>query len=293
MIIVLGAVGAGIGVLLAGSLPWSAFLAPLNLRVLTIVPWAVVPMAAYLWMYWKYIAGAIGSPDTAAWRHECLRANRVRGDVWAMALFTGVIGFAALLSFVAVMGRLTALPASTPITAPAGMPTVTVFVLLLMGSVVAGVTEEAGFRGYMQGPIERRFGLAVAILVNGVAFGVLHFPNHPAHVLTMLPYYIAVSAVYGGITSAANSILPALVLHAGGDVWSLTRLWVTGTPEWQIAAEPQRLVWDTGVDGSFLLGIAALVVFAAFATWLGVETARLARAEIASTSRRLGGQADA
>lgn len=279
MTIILGAVGAGIGVLLAGSLPWAAILAPLNLRVLTIVPWAVVPMTAYLWIYWKYAIGAIGSRDTAAWRRECLRANRVRGDVWAMALLTGAIGFAALLSFVAVMGRLIALPASTPITTPAGMSPVTVFVLLIMGSVVAGVTEEAGFRGYMQGPIERRFGLAVAILINGVAFGLLHFLNHPAHVFTMLPYYIAVSAVYGGLTSAANSILPALVLHAGGDVWSLTRLWVTGTPEWQIAAEPTRLVWDTGVDVGFLLGIAALVVFAAAATWLCFETARLTKVD--------------
>jgi membrane protease YdiL (CAAX protease family) len=32
----------------------------------------------------------------------------------------------------------------------------------------------------MQGPIERRYGLAPAILVNGAAFGLLHFPNHPA-----------------------------------------------------------------------------------------------------------------
>jgi Type II CAAX prenyl endopeptidase Rce1-like len=86
----------------------------------------------------------------------------------------------------------------------------TMFMLLVMSSVVAGVTEEAGFRGYMQGPIERRYGLAVGILVNGMMFGLLHFPNHPDAVMLMLPYYIAVAAVYGGLTWAANSILPAL-----------------------------------------------------------------------------------
>ncbi|HEY6361738.1 MAG TPA: hypothetical protein VIX63_11570 [Vicinamibacterales bacterium] len=75
---------------MAGSLPWGALLAPLNLRVLTIVPWAVVPMAAYLWMYWKYVNGAIGSPETAAWRRECLRANPLGSDVWRIALLTGV-----------------------------------------------------------------------------------------------------------------------------------------------------------------------------------------------------------
>jgi hypothetical protein len=140
MMSVLGAVAAGIGVLLAGSLPWGALLAPLNLRVFTILPWAVVPMAAYLWLYWS------------------------------------------------------------------------------------------------------------------------------------------VSAVYGGITSAANSILPAIVLHAAANVWSLTRLWLTGRPEWQIAAEPKGLVWDTGVDGSFLAAIAALVLLSAAASWLGSRTARLGRA---------------
>ncbi len=98
------------------------------------------------------------------------------------------------------------------------MPFVTALSLLVMGSIVAGVTEEAAFRGYMQSPIERRYGLGLAILVNGLMFGLLHFPNHAADVLWMLPYYVAVSAVYGGLTWAADSILPALVLHAAGDV---------------------------------------------------------------------------
>jgi hypothetical protein len=97
-----------------------------------------------------------------------------------------------------------------------------------MSSIVAGVTEEAAFRGYMQGPIERRYGLAAAILVSGTAFGLLHFPNHPADVLVMLPYYIAGVGGVWRLTWAANSILPALVLHSGGDVISLGRLWMTG-----------------------------------------------------------------
>jgi hypothetical protein len=122
-----------------------------------------------------------------------------------------------------------------------------------MASVVAGVTEEAAFRGYMQGPIERRYGLGVAVLVTGTLFGLLHFPTHPADVLWMLPYYIAVSAVYGGLTWAANSILPALVLHAAGDVVVLARWWLTGRPEWQIGPVLPPLVWDSGIDLQFAL----------------------------------------
>ena len=76
----------------------------------------------------------------------------------------GLIGYAAVLTLVAIMARLVTLPASSPIATPAEMPAITAFFLLVMAAVVAGVTEEAGFRGYMLGPIERRYGLLPAIL---------------------------------------------------------------------------------------------------------------------------------
>lgn len=184
---ILTAVLLGVGVLLAGGLPWSLLFAPANLRIGTAVPWAIVPMAIYLWAYWTYIGGGWGPRDTAAARREYLRANPLTGDVWMMSIGAGLIGFGAVVAFLTAMARVIELPASAaPITAPGGM--------------------------------------APAILVNGAAFGLLHFPNHPDAVLTMLPYYIAVAAVYGGLTWAVNSILPALVLHAGGNVWSLGRL---------------------------------------------------------------------
>ena len=145
-----------------------------------------------------------------------------------------------------------------------------------MSSVVAGVTEEAAFRGYMQSPIERHYGLAVAILVNGAMFGLLHFPTHPGAMVLMLPYYIAVSAVYGGLTWAANSILPALVMHSGGDVWSLGRLWLTGRPEWQLSSAPAPLVRETGVDTGFAVAVGSLVVFTVLAIWAYAALRRLA-----------------
>ena len=264
--------------LLAGSLPWGAVLAPANLRVGTAVPWAILPMAVYLWAYWRFIRGDWGSPDTAATRRENLRANPLSADVWLASLLAGLLGFAALFAFLAVMARLVPLPPSAPITTPEVMPRVTAFLLLTMSSIVAGVTEEAAFRGYMQGPIERRYGLLPAILVNGIAFGLLHFPNHPADVLLMLPYYVAVAAVYGGLTWAANSILPALVLHSGGDVWSLGRLWLTGRPEWQLSSTAAPLVRETGIDSAFLVVVASLGLLTTLTVvaYRGVRRSRVA-----------------
>ena len=98
----------------------------------------------------------------------------------------------------------------------------------------------------------------------------------------MLPYYVAVSAVYGGMTAACDSILPALTLHAAGDVWSLTRLWLTGTAEWEVATQPRPLVWDTGVDAEFLIATVLLLSLAATCAWLCALTSRLRRASAGS-----------
>src|SRR6185436_6960421 len=194
-------------------------------QLATAVPWAIVPTALYLWAYWRFIGGRWSVAASATTRRENLRANKLSARVWAASLAAGVIGFGALIALLVLAARLVRLPASSPIGTPPDMPVVTALSLLVMASIVAGITEEAAFRGYMQSPIERRYGLGVAVLVSGTLFGLLHFPTHPADVLWMLPYYIAVSAVYGGLTWAANSILPALVLHAAGDVGVLTRWW--------------------------------------------------------------------
>ena len=249
--VVVPAVLAGSAVAAAGVLPW-VFFVTWNQKLLMSVPWAVLPTALYLWLFWRYLQGAGWPRSTADARRTGLRANRLSGDVWGMALVAGVLGFAALLPLLGVLSRLVRLPAeSQPIVLPPQMPFVTVWLLLVMASVVAGVVEEAAFRGYMQGAIERRHGPVVAILATGALFGLGHVTHHPDAILPMMPFYLAVAAIYGGLAYLTNSILPGLVLHAGGDVFSLTRLWATGQPEWQTASTPPQLIWETGTDATF------------------------------------------
>jgi len=265
MRVILAAVGIGVLVLLAGNMPFNVLRA-WNLEVGTAAPWAIVPSALYLWAYWRFIGGRWGAAASAEMRRQNLRANKLSLRMWGASLAAGLIGFGSLVALLVLAARLVRLPASSPIVTPPDMPVATALSLLVMASIVAGVTEEAAFRGYMQGPIERRYGLAVAVLVSGTLFGLLHFPTHLADVLWMLPYYIAVSAVYGGLTWAANSILPALVLHAAGDIVVLTRWWLTGRPEWQIGPAVPPLVWDGGIDLQFVTtAIASIVLVGATA----------------------------
>jgi hypothetical protein len=59
-------------------------------------------------------------------------------------------------------------------------------------------------------------------------------------------------------------------------VFSLTRLWITGRPEWQLSPTPPPLIWETGADAAFFGSVAALVLFTAGAAWAYRELARTA-----------------
>jgi membrane protease YdiL (CAAX protease family) len=236
-------------------------------------------MGIYLCLFLTYL-GTGWPRATAKSRRTSLRANKLTGEVWGLALFAGVLGLAATLPLLRIIGRMAQLPQEAePITVPSAMPFVTAFALLVMASIVAGVVEEAAFRGYMQGPIERRYGPLAGILVSGLVFGVVHYNHHPASVLTMLPYYLAISAVYGGLAFATDSILPGLALHASGDVFSLTRLWTTGQPAWQVPAVSADPVWTTGVDIPFVRSVVVFVLFGVAAIWAYRALARTARVQ--------------
>ena len=139
--------------------------------------------------------------------------------------------------------------------------------LLLMSAVVAGIAEESSLRGYMQGPIERRHGPAVAILVTGSVFGFAHF-THPEVTLILMPlYYLGAAAIYGALAYLTNSILPSVVLHAGGNFFSAIGLFAGGRAEWQTSSSPAPLIWETGADASFWIASAAALIVGAAAVW--------------------------
>jgi membrane protease YdiL (CAAX protease family) len=142
-----------------------------------------------------------------------------------------------------------------------------------MSAPFAGVIEEAAFRGYMQGPIERRYGLPVAILITGTIFALVHLD----FTLILWPYYVAVAAIYGTVTYLTNSILPAVVLHTSGNIYSGIDLWLHGQAEWQAAAGLPALIWNAGADASFWISSTALLVAGAGTIWAYFKLASTAR----------------
>ncbi len=259
--LVVRAVLSGLAVAVAGTAPWAA-LAATNVKHGSVVPWAVPPAALYLWLFWRYVQGAGWPRSTSEARRASCRAKALSDEVWGQALLAGVLGLAALVLSLRVVNRLVTLPAQRT-EGLEHLPPLTAIALVVMGSLFAGLVEEAAFRGYMQGPIERRHGPVFAILLTGTLFGLLHF-THRETTLALMPFYLAVAAIYGALAYLTNSILPGVVLHAGGDMLGALDLFARGQSEWQASAVPAPLVWESGPDASFWLStLAAAVVGAA------------------------------
>jgi membrane protease YdiL (CAAX protease family) len=273
--IVVRAVVTGLAVATAGTGPW-AWLVSLNLRHGSTVPWAVAPTALGLWLFWRYVRGAGWPRSTADARRACSRVRALPDDVWSAALIAGVVGIASVLLFQNVLGRMVTLPQQRDLD-PSKYPLPTIAAWAVMSALVAGITEEVAFRGYLQRPIERRHGPSVAILVTGVLFGLLHF-THPEVTLVLLPFYVGIAAVYGMLAYLTDSTLPGIVLHAGGNLLGAIGLFAGGHSEWGASRAGRELIWTAGADASFWLSLVLALGATAVAVWTYRELARVARA---------------
>jgi membrane protease YdiL (CAAX protease family) len=254
--VIVRAVVSGVVVAVAGALPW-ALLVSANSRNWPAVPWAVPPAALYLWLFWRFVRGR-GWPRAGAEARRILcRANPLTAEAWAMSLLAGILGLASVVLLQRVMVRLVTLPQQQD-DAFGHAPAATLALWVVMSSVVAGVVEETAFRGYMQGPIERRHGTAIAILVTGSLFGFAHF-GHPEVGLILMPYFLAVAAVYGALAYLTNSIFPSMLFHAGGNMLGALAFFGQGRSEWQASKHPLPLIWDSGPDASFWFTVGSLL----------------------------------
>jgi membrane protease YdiL (CAAX protease family) len=235
-----------------GTLPW-AWLVKMNLNYLPTVPWSVPAMAVVLYLLWNY------TPRTNR------RANPLSADVWMSSIFAGMMGLFALVMFLGVFNRLVALPQQQ-----AGdlspFPFWSLAPIIVMSAIVAGLVEESAFRGYMQSPIEERYGPVVAILITGTLFGLVHF-SHPETTLALMPFYLAVATIYGMLAYLTKSIWPGAVLHAVGNIFGAIDYFARGQSEWQTPATPLPLVWQSGPDAAFWFSCVAFLVVGTIAVW--------------------------
>jgi len=100
----------------------------------------------------------------------------------------------------------------------------------------------------------------VAILLVSVVFAAAHLANGYRELTWDLPY-VLFGAILGMLAYLTNSILPGVVLHATADAARFLVVWMLGpNPH-------QSLVWESGLDASFLATLAIAAACGLVAFW--------------------------
>jgi len=240
--VVLRAILAGLAVTSGAIMPWPLLIS-WNLRHpgWPYVPWSVPVTAVWLVLFACYLNGWGWPRRTAAARRRDFRARPLSARIWRHALLTGAFGWLTTAGVFLATLRVVPTPAERP-PGLSAMPWSAVVLSVLMASAVAGFGEEAGFRGFLQAPLERRYGPVVAILITGTLFGLGH-ASHASWSPWHLPFYLVISAFLGAIAWRTGSILPCIPLHASLDPIYIAWMWRSDLPFVGDA------LWRTGRDG--------------------------------------------
>lgn len=233
---------------------WTALLIS-NIASSPAIPWAVVVMAFLLWLMWQYLGGKWRPQSTSEARRRYLRARPVSGQVSVWAFLAGALSIVALVGFWIVLLQLVKLPARV-LPNFSGYPLLSVSLILVMSALVSSLAEEAGFRGYFQGALERKVRGPVAIVIMSLVIA-------PAHGLTqgfvwpILLWYFCVDVMFGTMAYLTRSILPGTVVHIIG-------LLIFFALVWPYDAQIQ-LIWETGANTGFWINVAQAIIFSTLA----------------------------
>lgn len=234
---------------IVGSVVWGLVLA------LVPPPWSIVAMIIVLLLYWHYVRGAWWPQSTAALRTECTRRTALARSVWVWGIVAALAGAVLLQAALVVTFRLVEFPADAwalPYDFSA-LPKWQVWLLLVLAAAVAGITEEVGFRGFMQVPLETRYGPVAAITIVSIMFTIMHL--NQAWAGGILVVLFAVSVMWGVLARVSGSLVPGIISHASTDIVNFAYWWTDVAGSFD-----RRPIGQTGIDVHFSIALAAFLL---------------------------------
>ena len=225
------------------------------------IPWSFLLMLVLLWLYMKYFSGSWAPASTAETRRENFRATRLSPAVWGWSLVASLAVVVVLQAGFVVTFRLIEFPAeewkigfdlST-------IPTWMAWGLVVTAALTAGITEETGFRGYMQVPLEKHYGTTTAIIIVSIMFMVLHLNQAWAPPVLILLFVMSI--MWGVQAYTSGSLLPAMLSHSVADILNFSYWWT------DLAGRFDKLpISKTGIDSHFIIWV--LILMASFALFI-------------------------
>jgi membrane protease YdiL (CAAX protease family) len=210
----LRAIVSGLLIAMVAANVWPLLL--LNLRV----PFAAVVEVAFLGFYLWWAAGG-GSPRTTqmarvnAFRRSTLSSRQWLWGILAALFFAVTVHASIFLLFRFVPFPISAFRQGYDLSFIPTLPLK--WLAVVVSALSAGVCEETGFRGYMQRPIEQRYGAPIAILISSLFFTAVHLTKAWA-LVGMIPIIFGAGVLLGLLARASKSLLPGIVGHVVMDI---------------------------------------------------------------------------
>lgn len=226
-------IGIGIWTILVSSLP---------------SPGSVILMGAILILYWMYFSGKWKPSNTQRFRRFCIRQMKLKSPVWRWGMIAAISIACTLHWGLSLTFRIVEFQPETfkTLSFINDLPALQAWSIIIGISMVAGICEEIGFRGYMQTPLEQKYGPVVAISITSLVFVAVHL--HQAWAGGILVHIFIISLMIGYLAYATNSLLPGIIAHVSFDIINVSYWWsdVIGTFE-------HKPISTTGVDLHFII----------------------------------------
>jgi len=233
-------IGVGIWVLLVTNVP---------------APWSIVAMGTVLILYWMYFSGKWNPTSTQTFRRFCMRQINLKRFVWIWGLVAAFCLFLFLNSGLIFTFRIVEFQPEIFKTFSYinDFPAWKAWSFIIAVSLVAGICEEIGFRGYMQRPLEQKYGPVAGISITSLVFVVVHL--HQAWATGILVQIFVISFMIGYLAFSTNSLLPGIICHVSFDIINVSYWWsdVIGTFE-------RKPISMTGVDNHFIITVMVVLL---------------------------------
>lgn len=165
-----------------------------------ILPWGHLLMAMTIW--WLVRRGHGAGLEALGLRPVSLP----RGfSLYAQAL---LLSYASLLIWGIIVYALTGRGAQENLLPAFGTGREALLAAALSASLIAPVTEELLFRGFLFAGLRGRLGLVPAVVVSSLAFALFHFNPYA------FPALVALGAVLAWLFQRSGSLWPGVALHA-------------------------------------------------------------------------------
>lgn len=241
--VVFRAILVGFAVSTIGVVSWSL------IGTMIPMPWSVFIMILILIGYWQFFNGNIGPARSKGTRRAYFRRQSPTNKTWLLSLSAAAFIVLFEQSGLIFTFRMIEFPSEKFLMEYSFINNVPVWagwLAIIMISVVAGICEEIGFRGYMQVPLEKKYSPAVSITIVSVVFVLVHL--HQAWSGPILVHIFLISVLFGALAFYSGSLIPGILAHIIMDVFNFSFWWTDLGGQFDM-----QTIHSNGVDLHFII----------------------------------------